>query len=111
MAAAPAPTDGSGVDYRLVNPKAIELFEADKRLMAWALARFDEDHDGYLSIMEADAAAREFKRIADGDGDGQVTPAEYRSARDFIVARWAVTRAVSQAPTQAHCRHNPDCRP
>jgi len=85
-----APADDSD-DYRLVNPKAIELFETDNRLMDWALANFDKDHDGYLSIMEADEAARVFKRIADGDGDGQVTPAEYRSARAFIVARWAAT--------------------
>jgi hypothetical protein len=89
MAAAPAsgPASDSADGWRLVNPKAIELFEADGKLMAWALARFDEDHDGYLSIMEADAAAREFKRIADGDRDGRVTPAEYRAARAFIVAR------------------------
>ncbi len=85
-----APADDSD-DYRLVNPKAIELFETDNRLMDWALANFDKDHDGYLSIMEADEAARVFKRLADGDGDGQVTPAEYRSARAFIVARWAAT--------------------
>jgi hypothetical protein len=85
-----APADDSD-DYRLVNPKAIELFETDNRLMDWALANFDKDHDGYLSIMEADDAARVFKRIADGDGDGQVTPAEYRSARAFIVARFAAT--------------------
>ena len=85
-----APADDSD-DYRLVNPKAIELFETDNRLMDWALANFDKDHDGYLSIMEADEAARAFKRIADGDGDGQVTPAEYRSARAFIVARFAAT--------------------
>ncbi len=84
------PADDSD-DYRLVNPRAIELFEADSRLMDWALANFDKDHDGYLSIMEADDAARAFKRIADGDGDGQVTPAEYRSARAFIVARWATS--------------------
>jgi hypothetical protein len=86
-----APADDSA-DYRLVNPRAIELFEADGQLMAWALARFDEDHDGHLSIMEADAAAREFKTLADGDRNGQVTPAEYRAARDFIVARWPATR-------------------
>jgi hypothetical protein len=90
LLASAAPSDPAD-DYRLVNPKAIELFERDSTLMNWALARFDDDHDGYLSIMEADDAAREFKRIADGDGNGQVTPAEYRSARDFIVARWAVS--------------------
>ncbi len=80
-------------DWRLVNPKAIELFERDSTLMAWALPRFDEDGDGHLSIMEADDAAREFKRIADGNGDGRVTPAEYRAAREFIVARWGATTA------------------
>jgi hypothetical protein len=93
-AAASPPTDAS--DWRLVNPKAIELFEADNKLMNWALARFDENHDGYLSIMEADDAATEFKTIADADRDGQVTPAEYRSARDFIVARWAPSQQASR---------------
>jgi hypothetical protein len=82
-------------DYSLVNPRAIELFEADSRLMQWALAKYDSDRDGHLSIFEADKAAGEFKKIADGDGDGRVTPPEYRSALDFIVARWAVTAAGS----------------
>lgn len=80
----------AAADYRLVNPRAIELFERDARLMQWGLNFFDTDRDGRLSIREADAAALQFKRIADGDKDGRVTPAEYRSARDFIVARWAV---------------------
>jgi hypothetical protein len=84
-AAAPS---GTADEWRLVSPKAIELFEADPKLMDWALGLFDKDGDGYLSIMEADSAAREFKRIADGDSDGRVTPAEYRAARDFVVARW-----------------------
>ena len=77
-------------DYRLVNPRAIELFERDPRLMQWATSFFDSNRDGHLSIREADSAAVQFKRIADGDADGRVTPAEYRSAVDFIVARWAV---------------------
>ncbi len=58
--------------------------------MRWAVGFFDTNRDGHLSIREADAAARQFKRIADGDRDGQVTPREYRSAREFIIARWAV---------------------
>ena len=86
-AAAAPPADAS--DYRLVNPRAIELFERDPTLMGWALGQYDSNGDRYLSIREADKAAREFKAIADGDKDGQVTPAEYRSARDFVVARWA----------------------
>jgi len=80
---------GPAEDYRLANPKAIELFERDAQLMRWGVAFFDTDRDGHLSIREADAAARQFKAIADGNRDGRVTPAEYRSARDFIVARWA----------------------
>ena len=84
--AAFAPAD----EYRLANPRAIELFERDPKLMQWATGFFDLDRDRRLSIREADIAARQFKLIADGDRDGQVTPAEYRSARDFIVARWAV---------------------
>jgi hypothetical protein len=85
----PAPVSQASDEYRLVNPRAIELFEGDRQLMQWALAKYDSDHNGYLSIFEADDAARQFKQIADGDGDGQVTPAEYRSARDFIAARYA----------------------
>jgi hypothetical protein len=85
-AASPDPA----ADYRLVNPRAIELFENDPRLMRWALEYFDLDRDGRLSIREADLAARQFKHIADGDRDGRVTPAEYRAAVEFIVARWAV---------------------
>jgi hypothetical protein len=82
--------DPADYDYQLVNPRAIELFERDDKLMRWALMTFDADRDGYLSIFEADRAAREFKRIADADGDGRVTPEEYRRARDFIVARYAI---------------------
>jgi hypothetical protein len=80
----------AAADYRLANPRAIELFERDSQLMQWGLTFFDTDRDGRLSIREADSAAMQFKRIADGDKDGRVTPTEYRSARDFIVARWAV---------------------
>lgn len=80
----------AAADYRLVNPRAIELFERDAKLMQWGLSFFDTDRDGRLSIREADSAAMQFKLIADGDRDGRVTPTEYRSARDFIVARWAV---------------------
>ena len=92
LSASAPPDDG----YGLVNPKAIELFEADSSLMQWALARYDSDSDRHLSIFEADKAAAEFKRIADGDGDGRVTLGEYRAARDFIVARYAITQHASK---------------
>jgi len=90
---ASAAADGG---YGLVNPKAIELFEADSSLMQWALARYDSDSDRHLSIFEADKAAAEFKKIADGDRDGRVTLGEYRAARDFIVARYAITQHASK---------------
>jgi hypothetical protein len=92
LSASAPPDDG----YGLVNPKAIELFEADSSLMQWALARYDSDSDRHLSIFEADKAAAEFKRIADGDGDGRVTLGEYRAARDFIVARYAIAQHASK---------------
>ena len=43
--------------------------------MNWALKWFDTDRDILLSPGEAAAAARAFRQIADGDGDGRVTPA------------------------------------
>lgn len=89
LALLPAATADRAADYRLVNPKAIELFERDPRLMRWAVDFFDTNRDGHLSIREADTAARQFKRIADGDRNGRVTPTEYRAAREFIIARWA----------------------
>lgn len=69
------------------NPRAVELFERDWVLMQWARRGFDSDRDGILSPAEAQPAAAEFKRIADGDGDGRVTTWEYDRAREFILAR------------------------
>jgi hypothetical protein len=64
------------------------IFERDWVLMNWALKRFDTDRDILLSPAEAEAAARAFRQIADGDGDGRVTQQEYRAAREFILARY-----------------------
>ena len=68
-------------------PAAAALFERDWVLMNWALKGFDQDRDILLSAGEAQAAAAEFRKLADGDADGRVTPQEYRSAREFILAR------------------------
>jgi len=68
--------------------RSAELFERDWVLMNWALKYFDRDHDILLSPSEAEAAAAEFRRIADSDGDGRVTVLEYREARAFILARY-----------------------
>lgn len=86
VAAAPAHVQpASEQGYR---SRAIELFERDWALMHWGLKYFDRDGDRTISVAEAHAAALEFKRIADGDGDGRVTPYEYERAREFIIARY-----------------------
>lgn len=69
-------------------PAAAQLFERDWVLMNWALKFYDKDRDILLEPNEAEAASTEFRKIADGDGDGRVTPAEYRTAREFILARY-----------------------
>lgn len=56
--------------------------------MNWALKRYDRDGDFKLSLTETAAAAAEFRAIADADEDGRVTPAEYRAAREFMLARY-----------------------
>ena len=70
------------------NPRAVELFERDWILNQWARRLFDANGDGVISVAEAQPAALEFKQIADGDGDGRVTPYEYERAREFIIARY-----------------------
>ena len=71
-----------------INPRAVELFENDWVLMNWALKFYDRDRDILLSVTEAQAAASEFRKIADSDGDGRVTTQEYGEARRFILARY-----------------------
>ena len=71
-----------------VGPRAAELFERDWVLMNWALKAYDRNRDILLEPSEAQAAAAEFRRIADGNEDGRVTPHEYRAAREFILARY-----------------------
>jgi hypothetical protein len=71
-----------------VAPEARGLFERDWVLMNWALKFYDQDHDILLSNAEAQLAAAEFRKIADANGDGRVTPDEYRAARAFILARY-----------------------
>jgi hypothetical protein len=82
VAAQPVPASLKAV------PAAQALFERDWVLMNWALKFHDRDRDILLEPDEAQAAASEFRRIADADGDGRVTPQEYRAAREFILARY-----------------------
>jgi len=73
-----------------VNPNANELFDRDPELKTWALRLFDTNHDGWLTLYEAQPALQAFKEIADADKDGRVTTYEYRRAKEFVTARWAV---------------------
>jgi len=64
------------------------IFEKDWVLLNWALKYYDADRDILLEPNEAQAAADAFRHLADADGDGRVTPLEYRQARAFILARY-----------------------
>jgi len=66
-------------------PAAMELFERDWVLMNWALKYFDANHDILLQPDEAASAADAFRRLADTNHDGRVTPEEYRAARETIL--------------------------
>ena len=89
MAAEPAavPQQPTPASIR-VTPETRALFERDWVLMNWALKFYDRDHDVLISEPEAQAAAAEFRRMADSNGDGRITPEEYRAARAFIMARY-----------------------
>jgi len=69
-------------------PAAMQIFERDWVLMNWALKFYDSNRDILLEPDEALAAAAAFRRIADADQDGRVTPEEFRTAREFILARY-----------------------
>jgi len=68
-------------------PAAMQIFERDWVLMNWALKYYDDNGDIMLQPHEAEAAADQFRRIADANRDGRVTPEEYRAARTLIMAR------------------------
>ena len=86
QAAVPAPA--SAPTQATLNPHANALFDRDAELKAWAVRLHDRNRDGWLTLYEAQAALTGFKEIADGDGDGRVTTAEYARAKEFIAARW-----------------------
>ncbi|MGE5563025.1 MAG: hypothetical protein ACM3ZV_06905 [Bacillota bacterium] len=66
-------------------PAAMQLFERDWVLMNWALKYYDADRDILIEPGEAAAAAEAFRKLADADADGRVTPQEYRAARQKIL--------------------------
>jgi hypothetical protein len=68
-------------------PAALDLFERDWVLMNWALKYYDSNRDILLEPDEAQAAADAFRKLADTNGDGRITPDEYRTARAAILTR------------------------
>ena len=88
LASAPAPALAQAMPASLkVAPAAKALFERDWVLMNWALKYYDFNGNILLEPAEAQAAAERFRSIADANGDGRVTPDEYRAARELIMAR------------------------
>ena len=89
IASAAAPLGAQAVPASLkVAPAAQALFERDWVLMNWALKFHDSDRDILLEPGEAEAAAAEFRKIADANNDGRITTQEYRAAREFLLARY-----------------------
>jgi hypothetical protein len=70
-----------------LNPRAIDLFERDPVLNAWALRTFDRNGDGWLTLYEAQPAVGAFKEMADTDRDGRVTVQEFKDAKAYVAAR------------------------
>lgn len=70
-----------------VNPNANALFDRDPAIKAWALKHYDSNHDGWLTLYEAQPALAEFKQLADGNRDGRVTTYEYDRAKEYLAAR------------------------
>ena len=78
----------AGADGGSFNPRANELIGSDPAIQQWALARFDRNHDGWLTLYEAQPAASAFRELADADRDGRVTVREFEAAVAFIRARY-----------------------
>lgn len=70
------------------NPRATDLIDSDPALKQWAVRMFDSNHDGWLTLYEAQPAVAAFRELADGDHDGRVTVYEFGAAVAFISARY-----------------------
>lgn len=84
IAAAATPPQG---ERPAPTPAAVALVERDWVLANWALKYFDKDGDLLIDADEARAAADAFRKIADTNHDGRITPEEYRAARALILSR------------------------
>jgi len=85
-----------------LNPAAVDLFERDPELKAWAISRFDLNGDGWLTSFEAQPALQFFKEVADANRDGRVTVHEYGQAKAIITARSAELATASTTEPASH---------
>ena len=70
------------------NPRAADLIDSDPTLKQWAVRIYDANHDGWLTLYEAQPAVVAFRELADADRDGRVTVREFEAAVAFISARY-----------------------
>ncbi len=91
-----------------MNPNAVDLFERDAELKAWAIARFDLNRDGWLTSFEAQPALEFFKQVADANHDGRVTVREYTAGKAFLQSHdgglAANASTAGPTPTEAAAR-------
>ena len=70
------------------NPRATDLIDSDPTLKQWAVRTYDSNHDGWLTLYEAQPAVVAFRALADSDRDGRITVREFDAAIAFIAARY-----------------------
>ena len=66
----------------------MELIDSDPAIRQWAVRRFDANHDGWLTMYEAQPAVAAFRDLADADHDDRVSVREFEAALAFIRARY-----------------------
>ena len=71
-----------------INPRAAEFIDREPVVKQWALAKYDTNHDGWLTMFEAQDAVAAFKAIADVDHDGRVSVREYADALTYVKVRY-----------------------
>ena len=76
------------VEQASLNPRAVELVDSNPVIKGWALRQYDSNHDGWLTVYEAQPAVKAFEDIADENRDGSVTVSEYQAAIDYLRSRY-----------------------
>lgn len=87
LAASTAPASLPPTEASL-NPRANELLDSNPALKSWAVRIYDTNHDGWLTVYEAQPAVAAFRELADANHDGRVTVREFDAALAFISARY-----------------------